>query len=137
MQYRRYTTIYIYETFVHIVGVCGELHVKSDTQTKRLENILKDSPQKYSLRREGLRLEPIPSLDVVQDCDPYDDHTLTENWERRGEGGYQPGSNNKGSLKRDGNVVPLHSQRSRSYSDGWRKSHDHNFRYPFLLQLTS
>lgn len=111
--------------------------MKSDTQTKRLENILKDSPQKYSLRREGLRLEPIPSLDVVQDCDPYDDRTLTENWERRGEGGYQPGSNNKGSLKRDGNVVPLHSQRSRSYSDGWRKSHDHNFRYPFLLQLTS
>lgn len=99
--------------------------MKLGTQTSRLENILKDSPQKYSLRREGLRLEPIPSLNVVQDCTPYDDQMLTKDGERRG---YQPGSNGKGSLKRDRNVVPLHSQRSRSYSDDWRELHDHNFR---------
>ena len=94
--------------------------------TGRLEDILKDPPAKYSLRRKGLCLKPIPPLDVVRNGD-------SSCVDREGGsvgGGYQPGLNEMGSLKRDGNMIPLSYQRTHNFSsEGWRGTHTHNFRY--------
>ena len=106
-------------------GTAAELRDKSEPQTDKFEDILKDRPMKYSLRREGLRLQPIPPLGVVW------------NWDReRGcgqgdrEGVFQPGDTQRRSLSRDGNVVPLQYQRTQGWgSEGWRERHDRDFRY--------
>ena len=109
----------------------------------RFEDILKDPPQKYSLRRDGLRLEPIPPLDVIQNQTrgPGDHHMPAQRrggtgaegeGEREGEReesrGYQPGLNEKGSLKRDGNVIPLSAQRTQGSSERSRANHGQDFR---------
>ena len=80
---------------------------------------------KYSLRREGLRLEPIPPLDVVQNLDSESHCERQQVAEREGVpwGGYQPGPSVERSLKRDDNVIPLHYQRTHSAS-----KHEHSFR---------
>ena len=126
-------------THTHTAGLSTELHGKVGTDVTKFEDILKDLPQKYSLRHEGLRLEPIPPLGVIQNqmrgCG--DHHMPAQNrggrgregeGERRQSGGYQPGPNEKRSLKRDGNVIPLSAQRTRSSSEGSRGNHRQDFR---------
>ena len=134
-------TTHMYLLHLYIVGIQTEMH-ETATQLSRLEDILKSSPDKYSLRKEGLRLAPVPALHVVQNPS-LDRGTQTvreeeegeeegeeeEEGEREGKGGYQPGPVEKGSLKRDGNVVPLRYQRTRSHSEGWKNKHSQDFRY--------
>ena len=131
-------TTHMYLLHLYIVGIQTEMH-ETATQLSRLEDILKSSPDKYSLRKEGLRLAPVPALHVVQNPS-LDRGTQTvreeeeegeeeEGGEREGKGGYQPGPVEKGSLKRDGNVVPLRYQRTRSHSEGWKNKHSQDFRY--------
>ena len=126
-------------THTRIAGLSTELHGKVGTDATKFEDILKDLPQKYSLRREGLCLQPIPPLDVIQnqtrECG--DHHMPAQNrggrggegeGERRQSGGYQPGPNEKRSLKRDGNVIPLSAQQTHSSSEESRGNHRQDFR---------
>ena len=81
----------------------------------KLGGLLKDSPQKHSLREEGLRLDSVPALDVVHN--PGMDSRLDvlcvegEGDEEGGGGPYLPGPFNTRSLKLDSNVIPVHAQR--------------------------
>ena len=93
---------------------------------RKFEDILKDQPTKYSLRREGFRLEPVPPLDVV---------AWSRDGEARGCGGeegvFQPGSGGRRrSLKVDGNVVPVRYERTPSAGrrEELRERHDRDFR---------
>ena len=100
----------------------------------KLQDVLKGCPNKYSLKKGGLKLDPIPALDVVHNpgVDPrlnilVVDEEEREEEEERGRGGYQPGLTERGSLRLDRNVVPLQHHRSRS--EGWRDVHRQDFRY--------
>ena len=118
-------------------GIHTELHskgAKASSQIDKLQDILKSCPEKYSLKKDGLRLSPIPALGVV--CNPNVDpsvdilrvHEEEGEEEMVGRGGYQPVSADKrGSLKRDRNMVPW--QHHRSHSEGWRERHIRDFRY--------
>lgn len=89
---------------------------QAGTQLDKLQGILKDSPEKYTLREEGLRLEPTPALDVVHNpsVDPRRKVLVVER-EHEGEGskvvGYRPGPCEKRSLKLDSNVIPIEEER--------------------------
>ena len=120
-------------TFIYYVGVSTELY--GAERASKLEDILKDPPVKYSLRQEGLRLEPIPPLDVIQNQDRGCGRETGES--ERG-GVYQLGPNEKGSLKRDANVVPFSYQRTPTHtSEGGRELHAHDFRYTQQFMMVS
>ena len=100
-------------------GISNEIHDHAGPKTQKYEEILKDSPAKHSLRRVGLRLEPIPPLDVVWNGDvgggrgtPGEAREGETEEEAVGYRGFLPGPNEGRSLKRDGNVIPLHHQRA-------------------------
>lgn len=87
---------------------------------------------KYSLTREGFRLKPIPPLEVVRSRDGGTRGCGLggcEEGEEEGGGVFQPGSGGRrGSLKRDGNVVPVRRQRTPPPSEDWRERHNRDFR---------
>ena len=106
-------------------GIRTELREKWGPRTRKFEDLLKDRPTKYSLRREGFRLEPVPPLDVV---------VWSRDGEVRGCGSeervFQPGSGGRRrSLKVDGNVVPVRYQRTPSPGrrEELRERHDRGF----------
>ncbi len=130
----------------HPTGVRTELSTQgptAGTQLDKLRGILKDSPHKYALRKEGLRLEETPALHVVHNpsVDPRVDLLVVERGE--GEGGewagssvgYHPGPNEGKSLKLDSNVIPLEGVQSWK-DDTARRLHKADFRYvrAFFLQ---
>jgi hypothetical protein len=108
--------------YTHRRGVGTELRANSGPQIGKFEDILKDPPQKYSLRKEGLRLKPIPALDVVWNGDGG------RGSGRRDGGGFHPGPDGQQSLRRDRNVVPLSHQRTPGQGEGWRERHGRAFR---------
>ena len=98
-------------------GVSCELGAGPAGQVDRLKGILKDVPQKYTLKKEGLHFSPTPALSVVHD--PKVDMRIDilnvseDGEEREGEGhfrGYAPGPGQSQSLKRDCNVIPRHGR---------------------------
>ena len=79
--------------------------------------MLKDPPNKYTLKREGLCFSPTPALDVVHDPS-VDSHinifNVSEEVELGGRAewfrGYIPGPNPSQSLKRDCNMIPRYGR---------------------------
>ncbi|XP_061076017.1 uncharacterized protein cfap92 [Conger conger] len=69
----------------------------------RLEDLLKDRPMKYSLRRPGMVLKPIPMVSVLQH--PEDEG---EEEEREVCLPFAPGSLEHHSLRWDSNAIPRH-----------------------------
>ena len=102
--------------FSSLSGTRSELHENFGPQTRKFEDLLNDQPLKYSLRREGLRLEPIPPLGVIWNRD------TTKGRGEDDRGVFSPGPNSRQSLRRDENVVPLKG------GSEWRMTHERDFR---------
>lgn len=98
-------------------GVRSELSKGAASQLDKLHGLLKDQPDKYTLKREGLRFSPTPALDVVHDPN-VDSHINILNVSEEAEpgqgaewfGGYAPGPNQSKSLKRDCNTIPRYGR---------------------------
>lgn len=113
-------------------GVATELHMsgpKASTQLDKLTGLLKDAPQKYNLRKEGLRLDCIPPLDMIHNSSV--DSRLGASCSEREEGTvYLPGPANKRSWKLDSNVIPVRGQRGSKWGERTQeKLHTQDFRY--------
>ncbi|XP_062320381.1 uncharacterized protein cfap92 [Osmerus eperlanus] len=74
-------------------GAPGQLPAK-------LQNLLKDGPMKYSLRKPGMALKPVPSLSVVQ---------RSPSSERKTNIAFAPGLLQDQSLMQDNNMIPRHN----------------------------
>lgn len=86
---------------------------KAATQLDRLRGLLKDAPQKHSLRERGLLLEETPALAVVhnpsvdQRSPPAPLAKEDEDEEEEACRGYHPGPHEGRSLKLSSNVIPI------------------------------
>ncbi|XP_066553891.1 uncharacterized protein cfap92 [Amia ocellicauda] len=69
------------------------------------KELLKDKPMKYSLRRSGMILKPIPALSVLQ----HVDSSGPEEAGRDVSAGFAPGLLENHSLCWDGNIIPRHN----------------------------
>ena len=86
----------------HRLGTSTELSTKSCSVDK-LKSLLKDEPQKLSLKLPGLRLVDSPALSTVQATDPKPNSNIPDDVGL----GYNPGSMENRSLKLDKNVIPI------------------------------
>ena len=113
---------------------CGP---RATTQLDKLQGLLKDSPQKYSLKQNGLPVYDIPALHVVHN--PSVDSRLNiinvsnDSQQDGSKKGYVPGPNETRSLKLDSNVIPLTEPRAgyscRQQHRELSKNHSQEFRY--------
>ncbi|XP_051967408.1 uncharacterized protein cfap92 [Xyrauchen texanus] len=69
----------------------------------KLQDILKDKPMKYSLKRPGMTLKPIPAISVVQQTES------TGSAKREANIPFAPGPFQNHSLSWDKNAIPRHS----------------------------
>ncbi|XP_015203768.2 uncharacterized protein cfap92 isoform X1 [Lepisosteus oculatus] len=86
----------------------------------RFQELLKDKPMKYSLRRPGMVLKPIPALSVIQD--PYESVEEVR-------AGFAPGLLEHHSLSWDKNLIPRSSfqqLKGQPFIGYWK---DRSFRY--------
>ena len=87
----------------HRTGIGTELSMRPSCSVDKLKGLLKDEPQKLSLKLPGLRLVDSPAISIVQatehwpDCNIPDDAGV----------GYHPGALENHSLKLDKNVIPI------------------------------
>lgn len=100
---------------------------KAATQLDQLKGLLKDAPQKHSLRERGLLLEETPALDVVHNPS-VDQRPPAPPAKENQEGeeacrGYHPGPHEGRSLKFSSNVIPIAWERDTS-----KRQHASDFR---------
>ena len=100
-------------------GIRSELSQGASCQLDKLQGVLKDRPNKYSLRREGLSFSPTPALSVVHDpgvdanvniLNVSDEGELTGGGGAESHRGYAPGPDQSKSLKRDCNRIPRYGR---------------------------
>ncbi len=77
--------------------------------------MLKDPPEKYSLKKDGLHFSPTPALDVVHNPTVdanIDILSVADEGEEEGATfkGYAPGPRQSQSLRRDGNTIPRYGR---------------------------
>nr|XP_042713360.1 uncharacterized protein KIAA1257 homolog isoform X2 [Chrysemys picta bellii] len=87
---------------------------KASAQLDKLQGLLKDEPEKFSLKRPAMILQPIPALSVLQHipaCGSYPDLTR----KRSTTHGFVPGLEDQHSLKWNGNIVPCHDMEHRMF----------------------
>ncbi|XP_032661528.1 uncharacterized protein CFAP92 [Chelonoidis abingdonii] len=87
---------------------------KASAQLDKLQGLLKDEPEKFSLKRPAMILRPIPALSVLQHipaCGSYPDLTR----KRSTTNGFVPGLEDQHSLKWNGNIVPCHDMEHRKF----------------------
>ncbi|XP_029456669.1 uncharacterized protein KIAA1257 homolog isoform X2 [Rhinatrema bivittatum] len=85
----------------------GELTTKgpkASYQQKKLAGLLKDMPQKFSLRHPSMALKPIPSLAVIERTE---DTTRT----------FGPGQDRHHSLKWNGNIIPRYDMEHKKFEE--------------------
>uniref|UniRef100_A0A9J8DAL0 Si:dkey-57n24.6 n=1 Tax=Cyprinus carpio carpio TaxID=630221 RepID=A0A9J8DAL0_CYPCA len=82
----------------------------------KLQDILKDKPMKYSLKRPGMALKPIPVISVVQPSEK------TGSAEREANIPFAPGPFQNHSLSWDKNTIPRYSSQYSKFHfrDYWR-----------------
>ncbi|XP_051531509.1 uncharacterized protein cfap92 [Myxocyprinus asiaticus] len=82
----------------------------------KLQDILKDKPMKYSLKRPGMTLKPIPAISVVQQT------KSTGSAKREANIPFTPGHFQNHKLSWDKNAVPRHSPQYNKFHlrDDWR-----------------
>ena len=96
-------------------GPSTELREDPASQLDKLTGILKDAPQKYSLKKDGYHFSPTPALGVVNNPNvdaSIDIMSVSEDMDEGGSAfkGYAPGPNQSQSLKRDGNTIPRYGR---------------------------
>lgn len=102
---------------LHRQGISSELSEGAACQLDKLHGLLKDPPNKYTLKTGDLRFSPTPALDVVHDP-TIESHinilSVSEEAELGGGierfRGYAPGPNQSQSLKRDCNTIPRYGR---------------------------
>lgn len=87
----------------HRLGISTELSTKPLHGTDKLKGLLKDEPQKLSLKLPGLKPIESPALYVVQAAEPRPNSNIPDDVGS----GYSPGSMDDRSLKLDKNVIPI------------------------------
>ncbi|XP_036387660.1 uncharacterized protein FLJ43738 [Megalops cyprinoides] len=90
----------------------------------KLQDLLKDKPMKYSLRKPGMVLKPIPLVSVIQ----HPEGTNPDNFEGEHSPAFAPGPLEHHSLMWDSNAIPRNdTQHNRFHFTGyWRP---HSFQY--------
>ena len=92
---------------------------KASNQQERVKGILKDDPQKYSLAKQKLHMERIPTVSVITH-----DNDVSHAIEGDANLGFTPGENEGLSLTRDKNVIPVKDYQH----DHFKKTKGHDFR---------
>lgn len=87
----------------HRLGIGTELSTRPSCSTDKLKGLLKDEPQKLSLKLSRLKLADSPALSVVQAAEPRPDSNIPGDVGL----GYNPGAMEDCSLKLDKNVIPI------------------------------
>ncbi|XP_025041792.2 uncharacterized protein CFAP92 [Pelodiscus sinensis] len=121
---------------VHRCSTAAELTtrgLKASAQLDKLQGLLKDKPQKFSLTRPGLILQPIPALSVLQQL-PDNGIYQGLDRERSTTKGFVPGVEGQHSLKWNGNIIPCHDMDHRTFetlrgADFNLLCYNHSFRY--------
>ncbi|XP_067400507.1 uncharacterized protein CFAP92 [Emydura macquarii macquarii] len=89
---------------------------KASAQLDKLQGLLKDEPEKYSLKRPGMILEPIPALSVLQHVPDYGSYPDLVNRKRSTTKGFVPGREDQHSLKWNGNIIPCHNMEHKKFA---------------------
>ena len=84
----------------HRLGIGTELSTKPSCSVDKLKGLLKDEPQKLSLKLPGLRLVDSPAVCVTE---PRPESNIPDDVGS----GYNPGAMENCSLKLDKNVIPI------------------------------
>ena len=87
----------------HRLGITTELSTRPSCSIDKLKGLLKDEPQKLSLKLPGLKLVDSPALCVVQAAEPRPDSNVPDDVGA----GYNPGAMENRSIKLDKNVIPI------------------------------
>lgn len=91
------------EMTIHRLGTSTELSTGPSCSIDKLKGLLKDEPQKWSLKLPGLKLIDSPALCVVQAAEPRPDSNVPDDVGL----GYNPGAMENRSFKLDKNVIPI------------------------------
>ncbi|XP_065909362.1 uncharacterized protein [Dysidea avara] len=94
---------------MHRLGISTELSAKPLCDADKLKGLLKDEPQKMSLKSPGLKLNEPPALFVLKTAEVRPDSNISNDMGL----GYIPGPMDNRSLKLDKNVIPV-ADRNRS-----------------------
>ena len=105
----------------HRLGVSTELSTRSSCSIDKLKGLLKDEPQKLSLKLPGLKLVDSPALCVVQSAEPRPNSNIPDDVGS----GYNPGAMEDRSLKLDKNVIAIPDRNH----DAFIKLKGQDFRY--------
>ena len=116
-------------------GISSELSQAPIPQLNKLTGLLKDPPEKYSLKKDGLHLSPTPALSVVHNPTvdtSVDILSVSDEGEQSSTfRGYAPGPSQSQSLKRDRNTIPRYGRGTcgRGEDDKLSRLHQQDFRY--------
>ncbi|MEE6501572.1 hypothetical protein FKM82_004251 [Ascaphus truei] len=86
----------------------------ASTQQSRLLGLIKDKPEKLSLRRADMTLKPIPALPVVQNSGVNVNYS-GKNKDQIITDGFVPGEQEYHSLKWNGNIIPCHNREHQKF----------------------
>ncbi|XP_006023950.2 uncharacterized protein KIAA1257 homolog isoform X2 [Alligator sinensis] len=112
---------------------------KASSQLNKLQGLLKDVPAKYSLKRPGLILEPIPALSVLQNAPRDISSASPVNRTRSAISGFVPGIEERHSLKWNGNMIPCYNMEHKKFeklkgADFKLHCYAHSFLYKRLVK---
>ncbi|XP_068763493.1 uncharacterized protein CFAP92 isoform X2 [Struthio camelus] len=97
---------------VHRCSTAAELRARGPRaafQLQKLQGLLKDKPLKFSLRKPGLILKPMPALSVL-DSQPCDNSSDVLGKRKSITCGFVPGASDQHSLKWNKNIIPCHNR---------------------------
>jgi len=96
---------------MHRLGISTELSSKPLCAADKLKGLLKDEPQKMSLKTPGLKLNEPPALYVLKKAELRPDSNVSNDVGK----GYSPGPMDNRSLKLDKNVIPIPDRNQHSF----------------------
>ncbi|XP_021265324.1 uncharacterized protein KIAA1257 homolog [Numida meleagris] len=103
---------------VHRCSAAAELRTHgpgASSQLQKLQGLLKDEPLKFSLRKPGLILKPIPALSVLDSQPSQNSSEVLPGKKRSICSGFVPGLQDHHSLKWNGNIIPCHNREHKKF----------------------
>ncbi|XP_013043122.3 uncharacterized protein CFAP92 isoform X1 [Anser cygnoides] len=98
---------------VHRCSAAAELSTRgprASCQLQKLQGLLKDEPLKFSLRKPGLILKPIPALSVLDNQPSQNSADVLPGRRKSICYGFVPGPEGQHSLKWSKNIIPCHNR---------------------------